>query len=119
MNKTKKIIIGFGSALTSALTAVSALAQTSVTAPTVPTTVTTFTKTNLFTQIGVLVNWVVALVGIAALVFLMYGAYLYMSSGSNEDNLKKAKTSVIYGIVGAIIAILAFAIFSFAASLVA
>ena len=76
-----------------------------------------FTVTNLWTQIGTIVNWVVGLVGIAALVFLMYGAYMYMSAGQNEDNLKKAKASVTYGIIGAVVAVLAFSIFAFAKSL--
>ncbi len=91
---------------------------TAVTPPTVPTSDTEFTLNQGWARIDVFVNWVVALVGVASVVFLMYGAYLYMSSGQNEENLKKAKTSLIYGIIGAVVAVLAFSIFSFASSLV-
>ncbi len=91
---------------------------TAVTPPTVPISDTEFTLNQGWARIDVFVNWVVALVGVASVVFLMYGAYLYMSSGQNEENLKKAKTSLIYGIIGAVVAVLAFSIFSFASSLV-
>ena len=97
--------------------AISLAQPTGVTAPTVDTTETSFTANDLWTQIGVIVNWVVGLIGIAALVFLMYGAYMYMSAGQNEEHLKKAKTSVTYGIIGAVVAVLAFSIFAFAKSL--
>jgi uncharacterized membrane protein len=47
----------------------------------------------------------------------LYGAVMYMTAGQNEEHLKKAKNSVVYGIIGAVVAVLSFSIFSFAKSL--
>ena len=120
MLKLKKLALKIALPAASALATVSALAADPgvITPPTVPTGVTTFTKSNLWTQIGIVVNWVVALIGIASLIFLLYGAYMYMSSGQNEDNLKKAKSTLLYGVIGAVVAVLAFSIFTFSKSLV-
>lgn len=71
---------------------------------------------NLWTQIGTWVNWIVGFVGVISLICLLYGAVMYMTAGQNEENVKKGKNAVIYGIIGAIVAILAFSIFSFANS---
>lgn len=93
--------------------------STSVEAPDIGTPVSTLTFGSLWTRVGVWVNWITAIIGVAALIFLLYGAYMYISAGQNEDNLKKAKASVLYGVIGAVVAVLAFSIFSFARSLVA
>lgn len=97
------------------------LAQASpspVNAPTVPTSETNFSATDLWLRIGFIVNWIVALVGVVSVIFLMYGAVMYMTAGQNEEHLAKAKNSVLYGIIGAVVAVLAFSIFKFAQSLV-
>lgn len=102
-------------------TPIISLAQpsTSVTIPQVDTQVqANFTAENLWIRIGVFVNWIVALVGVVSIVFLMYGAVMYMTAGQNEEHLVKAKNSVVYGIIGAVVAILAFSVFRFAKSLV-
>lgn len=119
MNQIKTLVQKIVTPAVLALTGLSALAG--VPADITPPTVDTSKKATLSTlwgNLATIINYIVALVGVASLIFLMYGAYLYMSSGQNEENLKKAKNSVIYGIIGAIVAILAFSIFKFALSLV-
>ena len=111
--KVSTIVVGFGSALT-------ALAQVTVTPvspPAVPETTVGFTRDNAWVQVGVYLNYAVALIGVIAVVMLLYGAYLYMSAGANEDNAKKGKNAIIYGVIGAVVAVLAFSVFSFAKSL--
>jgi hypothetical protein len=79
--------------------------------------ITDFTAGSLWTRVIVWVNWIVALVGIVSVILLLYGAVMYMTAGQNEEHLKKAKNSVVYGIIGAVVAVLSFSIFSFAKSL--
>ena len=118
MNKIKSLAVKISVPVTLAISAISAYAQTAVTPPDVSTKQTSVTLSSLWTQVGIYVNWAVALVGIASVVFLMYGAYMYMSAGQNEEHLKKAKASVLYGIIGAIVAVLAFSVFALAKNLI-
>ena len=61
-------------------------------------------------------GWFLAAVGLVAFVVILYAAFLFMSGGFNEDNIKKAKKFLIYGLVGSIILVLSLAIFSFVGS---
>ncbi len=51
--------------------------------------------------------WLYYIIGLAAVVSLIYGGYLYMTSRSNEAQLKKAKSLITWTIVGVILALLA------------
>ena len=93
-------------------------APAAVTPPAIPQTDQSYTLTKAWTQVGVYLNYAVALIGIISVVMLLYGAYLYMTGGASEDNAKKAKTAVIYAVIGGVIAVLAFSIFSIAKSLI-
>lgn len=53
------------------------------------------------------VGWITGLFFVAAILFLFYAAYLYLSAGGDEEQLKKAKTQLIYSIVAIAIALLA------------
>lgn len=61
-------------------------------------------------------GWFLAAVGLVAFVVILYAAFLFMSGGFNEDNIKKAKKFLIYGLVGSVILVLSLAIFSFVGS---
>ena len=58
------------------------------------------------------------LVGILAFLCILYSAYLFMTSGLDEDNAKKAKKFLLYGIIGSIVLILSLSIVSFSGSLI-
>ena len=62
-------------------------------------------------------NIFMSLVGILTVVIMLYVAFLYMSAGTNEENAKKAKKFLIWGLVGAVVLILSFYIVSFTGSL--
>ena len=66
------------------------------------------------TQIPILIqkvlNWVSAIVLIIALIMLLYAAILYMTAGSSETIHTKAKSVLIYAIVGVVIAVLAYSV---------
>jgi FtsH-binding integral membrane protein len=51
--------------------------------------------------------WLYYIIGLAAVVSLIYGGYLYMTSRDNEAQLKKAKRLITWTIVGIILALLA------------
>ena len=50
------------------------------------------------------------IIGIAAVISLIYGGYIYMTARDNEAQLKKAKTILIWTIAGVVIAFLVAAI---------
>jgi heme/copper-type cytochrome/quinol oxidase subunit 2 len=56
------------------------------------------------------------LVGILTFLVILYAAVLYMSAGANEENAKKAKKFLIWGMVGAVILVLSLSIVSFTRS---
>ncbi len=45
--------------------------------------------------------------GIVAVISIIYGGYMYMTAGSNEQRKTKAKTILIYTIAGIVVALLA------------
>lgn len=57
------------------------------------------------------------LVGILTVLVILYAAVLYMSAGMKEENAKKAKKFLIWGVVGAVVLILSLSIVSFTSSL--
>ncbi len=77
---------------------------------------TTFTKENLSTNLGTVVSYILGIILIIAVAMIIYGGFLYITAGANEDNTKKAKTTLLYGVIGVIVAALSYAIVSFATS---
>lgn len=63
--------------------------------------------------VGRLIQAVLSLLGIIVLVFLIYGGYLWLMSGGNEQTLRKAKDILINAAIGLIIVLAAFAITTF------
>lgn len=56
------------------------------------------------------------LVGIVTFVMVMYTAYLFMSAGADEANLKKAKAYLLWSAVGAVVLILSLSVIAFTKS---
>lgn len=61
-------------------------------------------------------GWFLALIGIVSFLTILYAAYLFMSAGADENNAKKAKKFLIYGIIGSVIIVLSLSIFSIVGS---
>lgn len=68
---------------------------------------------NLFQTIQVIINWILAVLGVVAVVMVILGGFTYMTSQGDPSKTKKARDTILYGIVGLIIALLAFAIVNF------
>ena len=65
------------------------------------------------------INAVLYVVGILAVVMVIIGGVQYTTSGGDQAAVTKAKNTILYGIVGLVIAILAYAIVNFVVGQVA
>ena len=63
--------------------------------------------------VGLTLNVVYVVVGVIAVIFIIIGGINYTMSQGDPGKVKKAKDTVLYGIIGLIIALLAFAITAF------
>ena len=62
-----------------------------------------------------LVNVIKILLGVAfavALLFVIVGGFMYMTSAGNEDQAKKGRTTLINAVIGIVLIVLAYAIIS-------
>lgn len=78
-----------------------ALAQ----APTAPTVVTTYSQ--LITIINTIVNWMFGILLAVAVILILYSAFLYLTSGGDEEKVKTAKKYLVYAIIAVAIGIVA------------
>jgi hypothetical protein len=62
------------------------------------------------TTIGVVVNTLLFLVGIASVVVIIIGGITYTTSAGSSDAIKRAKDMITYAVIGLLIAISAYAI---------
>ncbi len=72
--------------------------------------------TNLTGEGGVfttIVNVLLFIIGAVSVVMLIYGGIRYTTSGGNANNVTAAKNTIMYAIIGLVIAIFAFAIVNF------
>lgn len=60
-----------------------------------------------------IINAVVGALGIVAVVVIIIGGILYMTSSGDAGKVKKAKDTILYGIIGLVICALAYAIVNF------
>ena len=54
-------------------------------------------------------NWILGFISIIATLVIIYGGVLYLTAAGNEDNVATAKKTISYGIIGVVIAGLAYA----------
>lgn len=69
-----------------------------------------FGDAGVFTQIT---NTVLFIVGILSVIMLIYGGLRYVISGGDQKKVTDAKNTIMYAVIGLIIAILSFAIINF------
>ena len=65
---------------------------------------------SVFRQI---VNIMLFIVGAVAVIMLIFGGIRYVTSGGAQDQVTAAKNTIMYAIVGIVVAILAFAVVNF------
>jgi len=63
--------------------------------------------------IQMIVNGVIFIIGIVAVVMIILGGISYATSQGDPSKVKKGKDTILYGIIGLVIALLAYAIVNF------
>lgn len=57
-----------------------------------------------------IVNFFLTFLGLLAVIMVIYGGFLYVSSGGNDESVNKAKKILLYAAMGIIIIIVSFAL---------
>jgi hypothetical protein len=65
------------------------------------------------TTIGSVIRAFMGLLGIVAVLLILYGGFKWMTAGGNEEQVGEAKKIIISGIIGLIIILSAYAIANF------
>lgn len=99
----KKAIIGIG--LSAALLPLLALAQVGG----VPGPIIT-SPTDISVLITRILNWVAGIIMTIAVIMLLFSAVMYLTAGGSEERVGKAKSYLLYAIVGIVVAILTFSV---------
>jgi len=58
-------------------------------------------------------NVILLLVGVVAVLFLIIGGFQYISSAGNPESIGKAKSTILYAIIGILVTLLAWAAVTF------
>ncbi len=59
------------------------------------------------------VNWFLMIVGVLALVFLIYGGFLYITSHGDENQVEQAKKVILFAVIGIVVIGIAASIVNF------
>ena len=71
---------------------------------------------DLMGQANTIINVVIGVIGFVAVAFIIFGGYQYTTSAGDPGKVKKAKDTILYGIIGLVVAMLAYAIVNFVLS---
>lgn len=71
---------------------------------------------SLLATIGTIINVILGLVGLVAVAVMILGGFQYITSAGDTAKVTKAKNTILYGVVGLVIAVLAYAIVNFVLS---
>lgn len=65
-----------------------------------------------------LIQWVVGIAGAVAVIFIVVGAFGYITANGDPGKLQKAKTTILYALIGLVIVALAEVLTAFISNLV-
>lgn len=71
------------------------------------------TQNNLMTRVQTIINVVLGVLGIVTVAVIIIGGFNYITSSGDPAKVAKAKNTILYGVIGLIIALLAYAIVNF------
>ena len=60
-----------------------------------------------------ILNGVIAVLGLVCVVVIIIGGVNYMTSSGDANKVKKAKDTILYGLIGLVVCVLAFALVNF------
>ena len=67
----------------------------------------------LIDSIVSIINAIIAILGVVCVIVMIIGGVNYMTSSGDAGKVKKAKDTILYGLIGLIVCVLAFAIVNF------
>jgi hypothetical protein len=70
----------------------------------------TFTKNNLANFINGMAAWFAGIIFAISVLIILYAAFLFVTAAGNEDKVTKAKSTIVYGLIGIAVAMLAFGV---------
>ena len=70
-------------------------------------------KNDLMPQANAIINVVIGVIGFVAVAFIIFGGVQYTTSAGDPGKVKKAKDTILYGIIGLVVSMLAYAIVNF------
>ena len=70
-------------------------------------------STPLVDQIKVITNTMLFAIGVVAVIMLIIGGFRYVFSGGNQQSVTGAKDTILYAVIGIVVALLAYAIVNF------
>jgi len=71
-------------------------------------------QADLLKIIFTVIRYLLSFLGVVAVVILIYGGFLWMTARGDEERVRKAKKTIINGLIGLIVVLLSYAIVSFA-----
>lgn len=69
--------------------------------------------TDLGATVTGLINVILGIVGFLTVLMIIFGGITYTTSAGDPGKVKKAKDTIMYGVIGLVVAVLAFAIVNF------
>ena len=66
--------------------------------------------------VGNIISAVIGILGLACVIIVIIGGVQYMTSSGDSGKVKKAKDTILYGVIGLVVCVLAFAIVNFVIS---
>ena len=70
-------------------------------------------ENNLMKRLQAIVNVVLGVIGFVAVVYIVIGGVQYATSAGDTGKITKAKNTIMYAVIGLVVALLAFAIVNF------
>lgn len=70
-------------------------------------------KNDLMEQANTIINVIIGVIGFVAVAFIIFGGVQYTTSAGDPGKVKKAKDTILYGIIGLVVSMLAYAIVNF------
>ena len=68
---------------------------------------------DLWTSVSNIIKSVIGVLGLVCVIVIIIGGVNYMTSSGDAGKVKKAKDTILYGVIGLVICVLAFAIVNF------
>ncbi|MDD5040321.1 MAG: hypothetical protein PHY34_04190 [Patescibacteria group bacterium] len=60
-----------------------------------------------------IIQWILGFLGLIAVIFILYGGFMWMTAAGNEDRVSTAKKIITSAVIGLIVVLLAWAIVIF------